>query len=302
MAFPITTVIETERCTGCGACVLVCPSQSLTLVDGTATVTGTTSLHCGHCSAACPTRAVTVPGVDPQDLGLSTLTPRHTWLEPGVFDAAALVHLMQSRRSCRLFSDDPVDRAMLEDLVKIGTTAPSATNSQLWRFTVLPHRRAVETLVVEMARFFRRMNALARKRSARLISKLFKKDALGIYYRDMYELVEEELERWDRTGRERLFHGAPAVIIIGSSPGGSCPREDALLACQNMLLAAHAMGLGTCLVGYAVEVLNHDPKIKAAVGISPQEQIHAVIALGKSKEKYERPAGRKKIVPRFFEG
>jgi len=32
---------------------------------------------------------------------------------------------------------------MLEDLIKIGITAPSGTNSQAWTFTVLPTRTAV---------------------------------------------------------------------------------------------------------------------------------------------------------------
>ena len=42
------------------------------------------------------------------------------------------------------------------------------------------------------------------------------------------------------------------VRFVATAPGASSPKEDALLASQNILLAAHAMGLGTCLIGFAV--------------------------------------------------
>jgi len=65
------------------------------------------------------------------------------WLPHGDFDTAGLARLMASRRSCRNYSDRPIDRAILEDLVGIGITAPSGTNCQYWTFTLLPERRHV---------------------------------------------------------------------------------------------------------------------------------------------------------------
>lgn len=47
----VTTVIDRERCIGCGECVRVCPSQTIALQDGKVAVTGTRSLGCGHCAA-----------------------------------------------------------------------------------------------------------------------------------------------------------------------------------------------------------------------------------------------------------
>ena len=84
--------------------------------------------------------------------------------------------------------------------------------------------------------------------------------------------------------------------------GPEYPAEDALLAAQNILLAAHSMGLGSCLIGYAVAAMNKDPSIQKSTGISSDDQIHAVIALGYPDEVYQRIAGRKKVIPRYFEG
>ena len=80
----------------------------------------------------------------------------------------------------------------------------------------------------------------------------------------------------------------------------SLPKEDALLATQNILLAAEALGLGTCLIGFAVAAMRKDPGIKRVLGIPDDETVHAVIAIGHPNVEYARPAGRKPPVIRYF--
>jgi len=302
MSRSIQTVIDPGLCNGCELCVEVCPSDALSMRDGVAVVTGDTSLGCGHCVAICPTDAVTIGFVDDRALDLATVVlPPATRDSPPV-ETGALVRLMRARRSCRHFADDPVDRGVLEDLVKIGTTAPSGTNCQMWTFTVLPTRQAVAALGGAVGDFFRRLNRMSESRVARLYARLFLKDRLGEYFREYHDKVVDALREFDETGRDRLFHGAPAVIAIGSERGASCPSEDALLASQNILLAAEAMGLGTCLIGFAVEAMRNDPSIKARIGIPAGEPVYAVIAIGHPRYRYPRPAGRRRVEPRWFEG
>lgn len=45
--------------------------------------------------------------------------------------------VMRRRRSVRHFSDAPVSRALVEELVRIATTAPSGANKQPWRFVAV---------------------------------------------------------------------------------------------------------------------------------------------------------------------
>jgi len=224
------------------------------------------------------------------------------WLPYGKFNTSLLVQLMASRRSCRIFSDQPVERALLEDLMKIGITAPSGTNSQSWTFTILPQRKAVQEFAELLASFFDKLNATAEKTLLRIFLKLIGKGELNAYYRGYYRKVKEALEEWRGSSKDRLFHGSTAAILIGSKPESSCPAEDALLATQNILLAAHSMGLGTCLIGYAVAAMRRDRSIQRSLGIPAEEEIHAVIALGYTDEIYQRIAGRKKVIPRYFEG
>lgn len=118
------------------------------------------------------------------------------------------------------------------------------------------------------------------------------------YYHRHYKTVQEGLHRWEREGIDTLFHGAAAAILVGSRKNASTPMEDALLASQNILLAAHCLGLGSCLIGFAVEAIKRDRRIREMLQIPAEESVYAVIALGYPDEKYARTGLRKKTVIR----
>ena len=294
--------IDRDICNGCGLCVIVCPTGTMSLREDKATASGGESIFCGHCEAVCPQEAIRIHEIDKEMSQYKTFTTEKQWLPPGKYNTSLLVQLMASRRSCRNFTDQPVERALLEDLMKIGITAPSGTNSQSWTFTILPQRKAVQAFAECVASFFERLNTTAEKTLLRIFLKLIGKGELDAYYRGYYRKVKEAIDEWHGSGKDPLFHGSTAAILVGSKPGARCPAEDALLATQNILLAAHSMGLGSCLIGYAVAAMKKDPSIQRSIGIPAEEEIHAVIALGYPDEAYQRITGRKKVTPRYFEG
>jgi len=289
---PVKTVIDPELCVGCGECVKVCPTRALAMAEGKAVVVGDRSLYCGHCQAACPAGAVTVELLARESTALAGLGAGEKWLAPGDFDASALARLMLSRRSTRNYQDKPVPREMLEQLVAAGMSAPSGSNRQRWSYTILPTRQAVLAAAEPMGDFFRQLNAKAEKAWLRRLMALMGRPELERYYQEHHATAVEALAEWEATGVERLFHGATAAILVGSLPGAATGAEDALLATGQILLMAHALGLGTCLVGFAVAVLPRLPRLREKLGLEPGENIRAVIALGWPEETYQRPARR----------
>jgi nitroreductase/NAD-dependent dihydropyrimidine dehydrogenase PreA subunit len=296
----ISILIDDEKCIGCGLCTLVCPAETLSMQNDKAVVTGNRSLSCGHCEAVCPVGAVHVNGVNRNIPFFHSFQVSNQWIPFGDFNISQLVGLIGSRRSCRNYTQQHVKRELLEDLVNIGIFAPSGTNSQNWTFTIFPDRNAVMVAANHISDFFRNLNRMAERTFLRKALKLIGKNALDTYYRTYYKSIKNGIERYDKFGKDLLFHGATAAILVGSMPGGSCPAEDALLATQNILLAAHALGLGSCLIGFAVEAIRHDPSIKQALEIPKNETIHSVIALGYPDEKYQTICKRKKPVIRYL--
>ncbi len=296
--------IDPSPCSGCGTCIRVCPSDIISLKNQKARAAPDTDtarcLVCGHCKAACPENAIDIPALDPGLHDFSTFDLDPAWLPPGKGVLTSdLARLICSRRSCRNYNPTPVNKEMLQDLIHLAVFAPSGTNSQAWTFTCLTSRSEVLVLGNAIKDFFKRLNRKAENMILRKALALVGAGTLDHYYNNYYESVKTAIEQMETENRDRLFHGAPAVILIGSSPGASCPKEDALLAAGNILLAAHTMGLGTCLIGYVVAATEADRSIQQKLGIPDSETIHAAVALGYPDETFQRISGRKQPTIRF---
>lgn len=293
--------IDQKLCDGCGLCVTVCPSETISIDDNKkAQVTGDQSLTCGHCIGICPKDAITLKTDEFDKMDFNTFSCEDKWMNHGKYDTSELVRLMLSRRSCRNYKEKEVEKEVLEDLIKIGTTAPSGSNCQEWTFTVFPTKKDVESFGDKIGDFFKKLNKMAGNTILRKSMSLFGNKKLDFYYENYFETVKETIELYENEGIDKLFHGATAVIMVGGLKDSSCPSEDALLATQNILLGAHAIGLGTCLIGFAVNAIANDAKLKTSLGVKSSERIYSVIALGYPKEKYQKLTVRKRINPRYI--
>jgi nitroreductase/NAD-dependent dihydropyrimidine dehydrogenase PreA subunit len=291
-------IIDREKCTLCKRCVSVCPQQIL-LVDGDAVKTAENEcMLCSHCYTVCRLGAIRF---DPEALtaiAMKSFTYKEKLFRPGAFKASDLVNLVRSRRSVRKFRDDPVDDSVLADLIEFAVTAPSGSNCQTWEFLAINGREKVWNLALEIRKFFVKLNRLAKNPLVRYLSVPFIGTALVRYYNEHIESVEMGLKEAEE-GKDILFHGAPALIIVHGKMEGSTPLEDAQYASYNITLLAHALGLGTCYIGYAVESLNRSSSIKNYLGIPSAHKIFAVLAAGFPDVKFEKLALRKKYSSRI---
>ncbi len=293
----VTTAIDQEKCIGCGLCVQTCPARTLSMNDDKAVVSGERCIACGHCLAVCPSDAVSVTalgqGPDAGQVPMNSFRFDRSYLKPGDFDPAQLARLMASRRSCRVFDENqPLSREILEDLVSFARMAPSASNNQLWTFTLLADRKAVLAFLEEVCVAFEAINAFAADEAfVNSLDPASKRDMQ--YWRDNYlESMAVRLGQWRNEGWDRFFYHAPAVMVIGYKGEEGMPAADCNLAAQNVMLAAHAMGLGSCYIGFALNALKRHPGAKQVINMPDGETAHAVLALGRCKEKFQRQAGR----------
>jgi nitroreductase len=74
---------------------------------------------------------------------------------------------------------------------------------------------------------------------------------------------------------------APVGIVVSVDPRlSSCPIQDGSLAVQNMMLAAHALGLGTCWINPGL----NDNEVKKILGIPRGHSLICVLSLGHPAE------------------
>ncbi|MHB0935160.1 MAG: nitroreductase family protein [Armatimonadota bacterium] len=164
-----------------------------------------------------------------------------------------LMEAIYTRRTVRNYTSDPVPRETLQWLLDAAVQAPTGMNTQPWAFGVL---EGVDRL------------------------KDFSDRAKG-YLRDHLSDFPD-LERYRgliENPEINLCHGAPACIVIYAKPGAT-PVNDCSMAAQNVMLAACALGLGTCWVGFLSFLLNQ-PEVKAELGVPDGYQVIAPIVVGR---------------------
>ncbi len=148
---------------------------------------------------------------------------------PAEFEALA-----NSRKSVREFSDAPLELELVDRLLSTACQAPSAHNRQPWRFAVL-------------------WDFDARDKLARAMGDKLRADRLSDG-EDPHEIKKDVERSWNR------ITGAPVAILVcltmedmDKYPDRERRRAEFRMAVQgiamageNLLLAAHAHGLGAC--------------------------------------------------------
>lgn len=125
-----------------------------------------------------------------------------------------------SRRSTRAFLPAQIKEEELQTLLQAACFAPSAHNDQPWHFTVVQD----QALLMEVN--------LAAK-------------TIGKHSRDAI------LRKMSASERLHIFYQAPTVIFVAGEKSALMPETDCAAAVENMLVAAEAMGIGSCWIGLA---------------------------------------------------
>lgn len=136
---------------------------------------------------------------------------------------------INGRRAVRQYTTDPVGRETVLQLIDAAVHAPSAVNQQPWTFTV-----------VRDAALLDRISAAAKQHMLASVPES------GLPARLREELADPHFQ---------IFHHAPLLILISALAPGPWIVEDCALAAENLMLAAHAKGLGTCWIGFAQDYL-----------------------------------------------
>jgi nitroreductase len=180
---------------------------------------------------------------------------------------------IEERRAIRSYKPDPVPEATVRRLLEAAVRAPTAVHAEPWAFVVIQDR------------------ALLKK-----LSDLAK--ATWSPARDGSHAVAAPRQPSEDRARAMLlapefniFYDAGTLVAICSHARNGFASADCWLAVENLMLAARALGLGTCPIGFPVPVLNR-PEVKTELRIPAEVAVVAPIIVGVPHE-WTPPTTRK---------
>ncbi len=166
-----------------------------------------------------------------------------------------LFQALRERRSCRNYDSRPVEPEKIQQILEAGGWAPSVMNKQPWRFIVIQNQNIKEHI------------------------KFSCEETLNYMH---------QVSGWKWLGKYPLDYlmDAPVLIAVIANPKDTGAEQflpdrgegyafSCCAAIQNMLLAAHGLGLASLWFS-----LYEKDKVREIIGISPEMDLVSMIVLG----------------------
>lgn len=183
------------------------------------------------------------------------------------------INVVENRRSIRAFLPDPVPKEDIEEIIRIGTRAPSAGNKQEWHFIAVTDSRLKE-----------RMKKAVQDKAALLARRA----------------GEDDPDRFRHRHTMTLFAQAPVALAVLTQPYRSlidrlldkCGYTEAEIdylrmrpdlqtmgaVIQSILLAAYSLNYGGCWM-VAPNIARYD--LEDLLGVERPWSLSAIVALGR---------------------
>lgn len=237
-----TITIDSNSCTRCGICSVVCPSAIIEpadentlpmVVDAKAGM----CLQCGHCEVSCPSQALLLnlrPDEKvPLPAGAGTISPE----EIGFY--------LRKRRSVRHFTRDPVPEEKILELLDIARYAASGGNGQPVQWIVVHDPEKVNKIAGLTVGWMKTLLNTAHPMSG---------------------YVPGLISAWEQ-GSDVICRGAPHLLFAHIPADNPVASVDAIIALTHVDVAAPASGIGTCWAGFVAMAASSFEPLQQELGI-----------------------------------
>ena len=160
-----------------------------------------------------------------------------------------------ARRSVRSYKARKVDRTAISILLEAAVRAPTSIHQEPWAFVIIQDKDLLRSISDQAKPLFM---AEAQEKGLEHAGHSF----------DIFKYPDFN-----------IFYDANTLILICGKTSSPSFEADCWLAAENLMLAACAMGLGTCVIGSALAALN-TPKVKLKLNIPENFIAVAPIVLG----------------------
>lgn len=188
---------------------------------------------------------------------------------------------IETRSSVRRFKPDPVPRGLLEQVLDTARWAPSYKNTQPWEVVVVSGQKkeGLTKLLTELLESHASScpdiphptswpDVIERRMNEHLLKKLA---AMGV------DLNDPTMRKRSKIANFR-FYGAPhGIFLYQDAELTAWSIFDLGLFAQSLMLAAHALGLGTVPQAFLTD---YAPQVKEYLGIPAHKRLVLGISIG----------------------
>lgn len=186
-------------------------------------------------------------------------------------ESIEIFSVIRERRSVRNYTDREVPDEALRAIIAAGIQAPTALGLQPWQFVVVRDR----DLMQRASDYCKPI----------LVEKIGEESRPGT----------EEFLAALRNPEFNIFYNAPVLVLVLGAREVVSSVIDCALCAENMLLAAWALGLGSCWVGSAT-LVEQNPRLLAALRVPDDHQIVAPLIFGYPALLLPKPERREPLI------
>ncbi|MCT8338131.1 nitroreductase family protein [Methanoculleus sp. Afa-1] len=170
-------------------------------------------------------------------------------------ESIEIFSVIRERRSVRNYTDRDVPEEGLRAIIAAGIQAPTALGLQPWRFVIVKDR----ALIQQVSDYCKPI----------LIERIGEEGGAGT----------EEFLAALKTPVFSIFYNAPVLVLVLGAREAVSSFLDCALCAENMMLAAWALGIGSCWIGSAA-LVQERPDLLAALKVPDDHQIVAPLIFG----------------------
>jgi nitroreductase len=174
-----------------------------------------------------------------------------------------VIEAINNRSSTRAYEQKSIPKEIINAVIEAGNQAPftSVTRAQPWRFIVVENPELKQKLLQTTMPIWKQTV-----------------EPMKQAHPEIYKMATMLYDAMDEP-KDVIYYNAPVIIFV---VGPANNPFSSVLACENMMIAAQSLGLGSCYVGFG-GMVKGNPEIVQALELKDNEAIYGPILLGYPK-------------------